>query len=242
MRHCLSNPNFRCYVATDFCYFFAVALITTGLPYFLTVLVQLSADLQLAIMTTILVVSFSLYYPANLAARRVGKKRMILFALAIMTVVFGLIFILGMDWVPLSPTAQMFGLGLVVAIPLAVLGVLPNAVLADIAAHDAAASGESHEGMFFAAKALLSKLGQSVAILLFASLTNFGKDVGDDLGIRLSGLVGMVFTILSLVIFTGYEEHRVVTGPGDLASIEMSLHGGAPAPARELEKDAEADG
>jgi len=238
MRHCLGNPHFRCYVATDFCYFFAVALITTGLPYFLTVLVQLSADLQLAIMGTILVVSFCLYYPANLAARRFGKKRPILFALSVMVVVFGLVTILGMDWVPLSPTAQMFGLGLVAAIPLAVLGVLPNAVLADIAAHDAAASGESHEGMYFAAKALLSKLGQSVAILLFASLTNFGKDVGDDLGIRLTGLVGMAFAIASLVIFTRYQEHSVVTGAGDPSSPGASLHWvAAPAAAQELAAD-----
>ncbi|CAK0872339.1 unnamed protein product, partial [Prorocentrum cordatum] len=87
-------------------------------------------------------------------------------------------------------------------------------------------------------QALLSKLGQSVAILLFASLTNFGKDVGDDLGIRLTGLVGMAFAIASLVIFTRYQEHSVVTGAGDPSSPGASLHWvAAPAAAQELAAD-----
>lgn len=210
IKHCLRNPHFRPYVAADFCYFFAVALIMTGLPYYLTVLVQLEADLQFAIVLTIMSVSFALYVPTNLAARKFGKKKPMLLALGIMVVVFAIIYILGREWVPLSPAAQIFGIGFVTAVPLAVLGVLPNAVLADIAAHDALMSGESHEGMYFAAKALLSKLGQSVAILVFASLTNFGKDVGDDLGIRLSGPVGMVFAFISCISFSFYEEEKVL--------------------------------
>ena len=78
------------------------------------------------------------------------------------------------------------------SLPICSLGTLPNAMLADIAHHDALATGQSSEGMFFAARTFLQKVGITLGIMVFASLTNFGNSPGDDLGVRLSGPVGVV--------------------------------------------------
>jgi GPH family glycoside/pentoside/hexuronide:cation symporter len=41
-------------------------------------------------------------------------------------------------------------------------------------------------------------------------LTTFGKDPGDDLGIRLSGMVGFVLTFSAGLVFTRYDERKVL--------------------------------
>jgi GPH family glycoside/pentoside/hexuronide:cation symporter len=121
-------------------------------------------------------------------------------------------------WVPLlgtlafSPVAQGYLLILLLAIPLAFLGVLPNAVLADIAEHDANETGEQREGMFFASRTLMQKFGQTFGVVSFAMLTTLGRDVGDDLGVRLSGLVGFTLCVVAGLVFSRYDETRITGG------------------------------
>lgn len=111
-----------------------------------------------------------------------------------------------------SPVAQGYLLVLLLAVPLAFLGVLPNAVLADIADDDAASTGEQREGMFFASRTLMQKFGQTVGVVSFAMLTTLGRDVGDDLGIRLSGIVGFALCVVAAIVFSRYDEEAVLRG------------------------------
>eukprot|EP00929_Paragymnodinium_shiwhaense_P008293 TRINITY_DN112243_c0_g1_i1.p1 TRINITY_DN112243_c0_g1~~TRINITY_DN112243_c0_g1_i1.p1 ORF type:complete len:604 (-),score=90.67 TRINITY_DN112243_c0_g1_i1:178-1989(-) len=208
IRSCLRNPHFRPYVAADFSYWFATAMIMTGMPYFVQVLVQVEDRYMVIVVASIALLSFCLYYPTNWLASRCGKKPMVLFALSLMTIVFGLIFFLG--WFPLPGLVQIFALGCITAIPLAILGILPNAILADIANYGTYMHGQSQEGIYFAARGFLNKLGQSCGVMIFASLTNLGKDVGDDLGIRLTGPVGVAFCLLAVCIFSCYKESEVL--------------------------------
>jgi len=92
--------------------------------------------------------------------------------------------------------------------PLASLGILPNAILADIAQKDTEETGENHEGMFFAVKYLFVKLGQTLGIAVFAMLTIYGKDPGNDFGLRLNGVVGFVLCIFALLFFSRFKEDK----------------------------------
>ena len=65
---------------------------------------------------------------------------------------FSLFFFLGAPLLPLSPMVQLFAVPVLASFPIAVLGMLPNAVLADIAVHDAQQTGTSNQGMFFAVR------------------------------------------------------------------------------------------
>jgi GPH family glycoside/pentoside/hexuronide:cation symporter len=112
----------------------------------------------------------------------------------------------------LPGAVQAYLLILLLAIPLAFLGVLPNAVLADIADYDAQQTGQQREGMFFAARTLMQKFGQTFGVVSFAMLTTFGRDVGDDLGIRLSGIVGFVLCAAAGAVFARYNESMVTAG------------------------------
>jgi GPH family glycoside/pentoside/hexuronide:cation symporter len=119
-------------------------------------------------------------------------------------VIFIMIYFLG--HLPASPKTQIFSLVICAGFPLASLGILPNAILAEIAQEDTVRTGENREGMFFAVKYLFVKLGQTLGIALFAFLTVYGKDPGHDQGLRLNGVCGMVLCLLAVVFFSRFKE------------------------------------
>jgi GPH family glycoside/pentoside/hexuronide:cation symporter len=124
--------------------------------------------------------------------------------------IFVAIFFLGK--LPLKPTTQIYILVLSASFPLASLGILPNAILAEIAQDDAKRTGENREGMFFAVKYLFVKLGQTLGIALFAFLTVYGRDPGNDYGLRLNGICGCVLCLLALIVFTRFREREAQAG------------------------------
>ena len=95
---------------------------------------------------------------------------------------------------------------LIAAVPMAILGILPNAILADIAELDGLKTGSKREGLFYAARTLMSKLGQTVAILIFTSLLLLGRDAANPLGIRLTGPASAIFSLLAILFFLIYNE------------------------------------
>jgi Na+/melibiose symporter-like transporter len=139
--------------------------------------------------------------------RRFGKKPLVLVCLSgLLSLIFVTIYFLGK--LPFAPSNQMYILVICASFPLAALGILPNAILADIAQKDTIETGENHEGMFFAVKYLFVKLGQTLGIAIFAMLTIYGKDPGNDYGLRLNGVVGFVLCVLALLFFTRFKERK----------------------------------
>jgi len=196
-------------VVADFAYFMALTIVNTGLLYYITVLLLLEEALVSGLLAIMVLLSFVFYPAVNLLARRVGKKPLIVASFLWMSAIFFGVYFLG--WMPLSPTVQAYAVVVLYAIPIAFLGVLPNAVLGDIAEHDAMRTGERLEGMFFAARTLMQKLGQTLGVVVFASLTILGRNPGDDLGIRLSGMAGFVLCLVAGLFFLRYNERAVLT-------------------------------
>ena len=86
----------------------------------------------------------------------------------VVTAVSGLFGIGGMVWGLLVV--------FVAAFPMAILGILPQAIVADIAQADAMQTGEKREGMFFAARTFAFKMGQSISMLLFTAFASIRPD------------------------------------------------------------------
>jgi len=148
-----------------------------------------------------------LFYPlVNYLAQRVGKKPVVIFSFLLLALVFLCIYYLGKF--PIDASVQMYLLVGIAAFPLASLGILPPAILAEIAELDAEQTGESKEGLFFAVKYFSVKLGQTFGIALFATLTLYGKDPGNDLGLRLNGLSGFILCIVAALVFSRFREKR----------------------------------
>ncbi len=208
VRKTFGNRNFKYYLISDFSYYMALSIISSGLLFFVTVLLGLPQSEGGLLMGVMVLVSVMFYPLINYISARFGKKPLVLFSFGILSLIFVVIYFLGK--LPFSAHAQIYTLVICAAFPLAALGILPNAILAEIAQNDSIKTGENSEGMFFAVKYLFVKLGQTLGIALFALLTIYGKDPGHDYGLRLNGLCGFVLCLLALIFFSRFRETKPV--------------------------------
>jgi len=204
IRKTFANRNFKYYLISDFSYFMALSIISSGLLFFIKVLLGLPES-KGGLLMGVMVLGSLVFYPLiNWLAGRWGKKPVVLFSFGLLSFIFVGVYFLGR--LPASPLVQIYALVICAAFPLASLGILPNAILAEIAQKDAAETGENREGMFFAVKYFFVKLGQTLGIALFAFLTIYGKDPGHDRGLRLNGICGFVLCILAFLFFSRFRE------------------------------------
>ena len=206
IRKTFGQRNFKYYLISDFSFYMALTIISSGLLYFVRVLLHLPESMGGLLMGVMVITSLIFYPLINYLAKKAGKKPIVLFSFGLLSLIFVAIYFLGKF--PFSPKVQVYALVLCAAFPLASLGILPNAILAEIAQQDAIYTGENREGMFFAVKYLFVKVGQTLGIALFAFLTVYGKDPGNDFGLRLNGIFGFVLCLVAFVFFTRFREQK----------------------------------
>ena len=206
IRKTFSNRNFKYYLISDFTFYISLSIVSSGMLYFVTVLLNLPESVGGGLMGAMVLFSLVFYPVVNYFSKRIGKKPLVLIAFGMLSLIFVMIYFLGKF--PLTSLAQAYTLALCTAFPLAALGILPNAILAEIAESDAKATGENREGMFFAVKYLFVKMGQTLGIALFAFLTVYGKDPGHDQGLRLNGICGFALCLIALIFFSRFREER----------------------------------
>ena len=204
IRATLRNKNFILYATADFSWYMALYIITSGLLYYVTVLAGEPGELGVVLMGTMVMGSLVFYPLIVWWTKKSGKKKLVLLAFLVLAVVCASVY--GLGKYPIGHRVQLFIFVGLAAFPLAALGILPPAILADIAAEDAAKTGENREGLFFAVKYFVVKLGQTFGIAVFAMLTVLGKDPGHDRGLRLSGIIVAVLCLAAALVFSRFKE------------------------------------
>lgn len=217
LKSTFKNEYFRYYFIADFAYFASLTIIMTGLLFYTTVLLfpddKVKGENIVGILLPIMILtSFVLYPVVNILAKKVGKKILVVISYAVMSIVFLQIYFMGEKFYNriFSPDLQAFGIIFLYSIPLAFVSILPNAILADIAEYDAKKTNLPKEGMYFAARTFLQKIGQTFGIFLFALLILFGKDPGNDLGVRLTGIAGFILSFIAAIYFARYNEKELL--------------------------------
>ncbi|MGZ3884004.1 MAG: MFS transporter, partial [Bacteroidia bacterium] len=209
LRQTLGNRNFLLFIVADFSYFIATTFITTGLMYFITVLLPLKESMGNRLMITLVLVSFLFYPVVNFLAKKIGKKKIVVFSFLLLSFIFLGVYFLGR--VSLAPEMQIYALISLAAIPMASLNILPNAILAEIIEKDSRETRENKEAIYFAVRYFFVKIAQTFGIALFSMFLIYGKDVGNDFGIRLNGVAGFVLCIAAALVFTRFKEERSVS-------------------------------
>ena len=207
LRRVFGNPYFRFYVAADLAYFCGLMIIQTGLLYYVTVLLELEEELTGPLLLLMVVVAMLLYPAVNSIAKKHSGKRLVIFAFAVAA--FDFVGVIFLGRYPFPNWLEAVLLIVIFSVPFAILSVIPGWILTDIAEHSARTTGEASAAMFFAARTFMQKVSQTVGVILFALLTSFGRDIGDDLGIRLSGLAGVILYGLAALLFLGYDENKL---------------------------------
>ncbi len=208
----LKNKDFRIFLASDISYWIAVTIFQTGLSFFIVGLLKLEESMVGVLFIFMTLVSFLFYLPVNILAKKLGKKNMVILAFMMFSFAFLVTSFAGL--INISNVLYGYIIAILAAIPMAILGILPQAIVADIAQSDSRDTLENREGMFFAARTFLFKLGQSVSILIFTSLATIGRSTG--LGYRLALYVAIGFSILGAVLLLRYNEKRVLKSIDDI--------------------------
>lgn len=199
------NHEFLIFESSDVLYWVAITMFQTGMPYYITELMGFDDSMTFIFFALMTLISLVFYAPVNVLAKRMGKKRLVSFAFFLFCVAFFVTSACGQFGIPNLVWGVV--VAVLAAIPMAILGILPQAVLADIAEADALVSGENRAGMFYAARSFSMTLGQTLAMILFTSLSIVGSG---GFGYRLTALVATAFCLAGGVIFLRYHEQRVL--------------------------------
>jgi len=211
------NKDFVKFAASDIAYWIGLTLFQTGLPFFVKVSMELDASFAMYFLGGMTVLSACFYPVVSKLVSKFGKKKLVIagfLGLALAYVVTALIGVVP-GFKGIVP-----GILIVVisAFPMALLGIIPQAIVADVAEEDAIVTGEKREGMFFAARTFAMKMGQSVAMLVFTSLAVLGTTqdlksndlTASPIGLRIVAVVAICFCVLGAVILAAYDEKKVM--------------------------------
>ena len=207
------NKDFRVFVCSDILYWIGLTLFQTGLSFYITVLLGLGSGMTFPLFAIMTVVSLAFYPLVNIFSKKMGKKKLIAFAFLFFSFAFLVTAAAGLIGIP----AMVYGviIAVLAAVPMAILGILPQAVVADISEADKLDTGESRQGIFYAARTFAFKLGQSLAMLMFTSIALINSDAekgssGYGLGYRLTALLAAVLCLLGGLVFLRYNEKKVI--------------------------------
>lgn len=210
LKSAFSDMNFVRFTISDLTYWISLTFLQIGISYFVVTLLKLDESMPTVLMTILFLLSFFFYVPINIFAKKFGKKPIMIFAFSFLALVFLTASLLGL--LPIPPLAQGLLLVVTASMPLAVFGIIPNAIVADIADADGISTGSFKAGIFYAARTFMMKLGISIANLLFPSLLLLllGKSVDNPFGIRLAGFTAFLFCIIGLLLFLLYNEKKIL--------------------------------
>jgi Na+/melibiose symporter-like transporter len=141
-------------------------------------------------------------------ARRVGKKRILVVAFIVFALVFLILLVGGRSIAPPNPTGYL--VLILAAFPISAYGILPNALVGDMAEANGLLTGRYEAGLFFGARMFVNKLGISLANLIFPSLLLLGRSIENPAGIRLSGAAALIFCLAGLAVFLRFNESSVL--------------------------------
>lgn len=214
------NGNFRTFVFSDIMYWVGLTLFQTGLPFFVKVSMKLDESYTMIFLGGMTVLSAAFYPIVPKMVKKFGKKKLVIagfIGLAVAYIITGLIGILGTTVI----SGVVYGvlICIIAAFPMALLGIIPQSIVADVAEADGYETGENREGMFFAARTFAMKFGQSLAMLIFTSLaiigttqnTNSNDITASVLGMTIVGFVAVAFCSLGAIILGMYNEKKVIT-------------------------------
>ena len=202
------NGQFRRFVYSDVIYFFALTLFQTGLAFYETKLMEIEDTWTFVLTATMTFISVLLYPAVNRLAPRIGKKKLIVTGFFAYACVFLITSLCGkgLYW--------GFIIAVCAAVPMAILGILPQACVADVAELSRLETGEDRSGMFFAARTFAFKMGQALAMVVFTSITAAKLVNGEEIVLpsqyRATAIVATVTCLIGASLFLLYNEKMIL--------------------------------
>ncbi|HKL85776.1 MAG TPA: MFS transporter [Treponemataceae bacterium] len=212
----LKDKNFFVFTLSDFAYWISLYFINTGLMYYITVLLGLPKEVYSSLFLVMFGISFLFYIPVNLIAKKVGRRKLLIIAFCLFGLLFAFCSLFGL--MPIPVMVQAVIAALLAAIPLAIFGILPNAMISDMAEAWSIETGQHKAGVFFGFRTFMSKMGQSLGAVILPSLVMIGaqhnsgtgaQDIVGASGVRLTTIFAFTFCVVGVLLLLQYDEKKV---------------------------------
>ncbi|MDW7673983.1 MAG: MFS transporter [Bacillota bacterium] len=202
MRLTLTNNQFIYYLLAYGSVWFGINTLTIAMPYIYQVLLHASAESSGIAIALAFVVALAASPVVPRLVLKYGKKEV----LFISSVFFAIILMLtGLFGTFFTGIASMIIVALA-GFPLAVIFIVPNAMVADIAEIDARSLGQQREGMFFGAQGLIIKLVVGLSSFITPLVFRlFGYSLENPLGLQLIGPFAGVIILVNLFWLSKYS-------------------------------------
>ncbi len=220
------NKDFRVFSGSDIMYWVGLTMFQTGLPYFVRVSMGFEPGMVMLFMGGMTILAAVFYPFVTGMVKKFGKKKLVIAGFLGLAICYGIAAISSIPGVlPEEGTggsglSWVFGIAIMIvsALPMALLGIIPQSIVADVAEAEAKTTGQNREGMFFAARTFAMKFGQSLAMILFTSLAVSMAASGvsaDEVYPSKSGMivvaaVAVAFCVLGAVILLFFNEKKVM--------------------------------
>ena len=165
------NQNFKYFSISYLLYWLALTFIQAGIIYYVTILFGLDKSMASLFGAISFFMSFLFYPFMSRFENKIGKRKMIIYGFIVFCLIFGILLL------PIPSLARFWLVSIFAAFPLAVFGILPNTIVADIVHQNEVETGKNQSGMFYGVAAFMMKVGISLANLIFPSLLILGKSV-----------------------------------------------------------------
>lgn len=204
------NRAFVIYLIGNVTFWLGFNIITLNLPLYVTVLLGGTED-DTAIYFGLAFVIALLFFPVvNILAKKLGLKAVMMFALVAFMILLPLFFFLGAPVAGLSPTIFGYILMGLAGLPLAVIFIVPDAIVAAVSDLEEKLSGQRREAMYFGAQGFILKLAMGLSTVITGALLQlFGSTPAAPLGIQLTGPVSALFIVVGVAVFSRYPEKEV---------------------------------
>ena len=97
---------------------------------------------------------------------------------------------------------------------MAILGILPQACVADVSELSTLETGEDRSGMFFAARTFAMKMGQALSMLIYTSVTVKhvvnGEAIVEAGQYRTVAVIATVTCVIGACLFLLYDEKMIL--------------------------------
>lgn len=206
------NRAFSIYLAGNIAFWFGFNIITLSIPFYVTILMGLDEGAAALYFGVSFVVAAVFFPVVNYLAKKWGLKILMTISLALFVLLLPLLYFFGQSLFGIP--ANILGMILMGAagIPLSILLIVPDAIVAATSDLEEQTTGQRREAMYFGAQGFIMKMAMGLSSLVLGLLLdNFGKTAAEPLGIQLTGPVAALFILAGLLIFINYPEKEVMS-------------------------------
>ena len=219
------NKDFRTFSISDIMYWVGLTMFQTGLPFFVKVSMGFDEGMVMVFMGGMTVLSAVFYPFVTKMVKKFGKKKLVIAGFLGLALCYAITAVSSIDgFLPAEGNANglswVFGIVVMIvsALPMALLGIIPQSIVADVAEAEAKTTGQNREGMFFAARTFAMKFGQSLAMILFTTFAILGTNqdrtkndiVASKFGLMIAAIVAVAFCVAGAIILLFYREKKVM--------------------------------